>query len=52
MKKKCILDLCNTPPNAGTGAMRYSIHTIDFRVCLTEKDKVGIEERLITLSRQ
>ncbi len=52
MKKKCILDLCDTPQNAGTGAMGYSIHTIDFRVSLTEKDRVGIEERLITLSRQ
>lgn len=52
MKKECILDLYNTPQNAGTGVVRYSIHTVDFRVSLTEKDKIAIEERLITLSRQ
>lgn len=52
MKKKYILDLCNPPQNAGAGDVRYSIHTINFRVSLTERDKIVIEERLTALSRQ
>lgn len=51
-KKNGNLDLFDAPQNAGTGDVRYSIHTINFRVFLTEKDKVAIEERLTALSKQ
>lgn len=52
MKTKSILDFNNMPKNAGTSDTTYSIHTMNFRVQLTKRDKVAIEEKLAALSKQ
>ena len=51
MKTKCILEFNNMPQNAGTNDTTYSIHTMNFRVQLTKRDKVVIEKKLAVLSK-